>query len=151
MYKNRNMLNRERTLRCPACHSFIDHVPNTRGLGLRPEDILLPQPGDVTECDKCRTMLEYGGNPGCLTLSFARRQRIDAFHRLSRESGRKPKLSKLVEYVMKYRQMPGADPEVQGRATVCQIRKPRLSFCRSDRRNRELICPPRTLPKQDTI
>src|SRR5260370_14408888 len=127
MYKNRNMLNRERRLRCPACHSFIDHEPNLRGLGLRPEDILSPQPGDVTECDKCRTMLEYGGNPGCLTLSFASQQRIDAFRRLSREGGRQLKLSKLVEYVMKYRQMLGPDLNVPGRATVCQIRRPTIA------------------------
>jgi hypothetical protein len=122
MYKNRNMLSRERRPRCTACRSFIDHMPNTRGLALGREDVRLPEPGDLTECHKCRTMLEYAGDPGCLSLSPAPQQRIDAFRRVSRERGCKPKLSNLVEYVMKYGQMPQPELNFPGRASLFHMR-----------------------------
>jgi hypothetical protein len=123
MYKNRNVLSRERRLRCPACRSCIDHVPNTRGLALGREDVRLPEPGDLTECHKCRTMLEYGGDPGCLSLRPAPQERIDAFRRVSHERDCTPKLSKLVEYVMKYGQMPEPGLNFAGTATLFHIRR----------------------------
>jgi hypothetical protein len=110
------MCNKERSIRrkagdlqCPVCHKSIDDPNSPKGLDVTEEDrLLLPQPGDLTECCHCEAMLEYGGDVTLLTLHPAPRQRIDSFNALTREAPDEPSfpelITELITYVMKYRQ-----------------------------------------------
>ena len=104
--KQPNMQRKEGGLRCPVCRRFINYIPEIRGFGLAWEDVMLPKPGDLTACDHCGAMLEFGGVPTSLTLRPARQERIDAFNELGREAAPEPSFPTLVEYVRKYTRMP---------------------------------------------
>jgi hypothetical protein len=105
--KHDSISRKERTLRCPVCHALTGATQDGRAFGVPPE--FRPNPGDITECACCQTMLEHCGDPNSLTLRVARRERVELFRQLMRERP-EPELPELVEYVMKFRQMPQRPP-----------------------------------------
>ena len=99
---------KERRLRCPVCKEPTGFKADRECLGDGIELSLSSRPGDLTQCDHCLTMLEYRGNPTSLTLHLAPRQRVEAFNKLASEED--PSLRELVDYVMRFRQMPRRPP-----------------------------------------
>jgi len=96
---------KETQLRCPVCSMLTrcsaDDKQSAFGITYHSE------PGQLTECDQCMTMLEYGGRIGALTLRPASASRVLSFNKLSEEDHWNPSVQELVEYARKYRQMPG--------------------------------------------
>jgi hypothetical protein len=101
MQKREDYLNnREQNLRCPVCELRIH-----RQLGSPQEGPLVSQAGQLTQCDRCLSILEYLLKGRCLALRPASERRINAFNQLAKET-HEFNLAKLVDYVMKYRRMP---------------------------------------------
>src|SRR5579863_7042888 len=100
-------------LRCTVCTSPIESSTTvaTRSGAKR---VLSAVPGELTECERCHAMLEYGGRPGALTLHRARPDRVQSLRELEKEGPNEPGLPALVAYVMRYRTMPRNT--VEGRA-----------------------------------
>ena len=96
---------RSKRLRCPACTGPIESstIVRTRSGA---KGVLSAAPGELTECEHCHAMLEYGGRPGELTLYRARPNRVQAFRALEKERANALELPALVAYVMRYRTMP---------------------------------------------
>lgn len=105
-----NIRGKKRNLRCPVCRKPINDPADFRRLGLKKEYRLLPQPGDLTECDHCRAILEYGGDPASLTLQLAPKKRLELLNAISRQGPHDLSFPKLIAYVMRYRQMPVRPP-----------------------------------------
>jgi hypothetical protein len=95
---------KKRTLRCPACGSRVETQTVVQNSGVR--EILCATPEELTQCEHCPEMLEYGGRPGALTLQRARPERVQAFRELERERPNHIELPALLEYVSRYRTMP---------------------------------------------
>jgi hypothetical protein len=97
---------KQQKLRCPVCqesiYSSVDRLP----FGGPMDFSLLPQPGELTQCDHCLTMLEYRGELHSPTLHVAPRKRVLEFNRLTREGHSEPSVPELLGYVMRHRQMP---------------------------------------------
>jgi hypothetical protein len=55
-------------------------------------------------------MLEYGGQPGSLTVERACPERVRAFEDLERETPGALRLPELIDYVKKFRRMPPKTP-----------------------------------------
>ncbi len=104
--RNRDTRTNKGKLRCPLCHAFAGFPANPQHFGLPFEPSWLSEPGDLTQCDHCLAMLEYGGELKSLTLQPAPRKRVESFNELSRVDYREPSLPELIEYVKKHRQMP---------------------------------------------
>jgi hypothetical protein len=104
--RNSDLGRRGSRLRCPICHQRLGFNTHRQGLADRINSSLSPLPGDLTQCDHCLTMLEYGGELISLTLHQASRKRVEEFNKLSRDGYRQPRISELINYVNKYRQMP---------------------------------------------
>jgi hypothetical protein len=104
--KNRNVRKKELKPRCPECHKPIGFVADRLTVGLDRACPLLPGPGDLTQCDHCLAMLEYGGDPTSLTLKLAPRERVELLNNLTREGLREPSVPELIDYVRRYRRMP---------------------------------------------
>lgn len=103
---NQNTKNMPSKLWCPACGQHSGYDSEGKYLQIRIEASMLPQPGSLTECDKCFTLLEFTGDCKALQLRQAPKARIQAFHKLNLEGPAAPKLSDILKYVKKYRQMP---------------------------------------------
>ncbi len=103
--KQRPIHIKEHKLRCPACLKAIDNTSNIRAFG--PEKALLPKPGDLTECSHCKQMLEYQEES---ILHHAPQKRVDEFNELMKSTPCEPRLSELIEFARKYRQMPLRPP-----------------------------------------
>ena len=104
--KYRNVCKKERNPRCPECHKPIGFIADRLTFGLERASPLLPEPGDLTECEHCLAMLEYTGDPTLLTLQLAARGRVESFNNLTREGFREPSVPELIDYVRRYRRMP---------------------------------------------
>ena len=110
MRKNgRSTRKKERKLRCPVCREFIDEMPDMRDVGLHGFP-MLPQPGDLTECERCLALLEYTGDFTSPTLQRASKERVDCFNKLSRQKPRELTVPEVIDYVRRNRQMPSATP-----------------------------------------
>jgi hypothetical protein len=96
---------KEGKLRCPVCHEFMADIAEGGAFGQKSE-FALSQPGDLTECEHCRTMLEFSGDdPASLVVRRASPERVRWFNRLAQED-KEPSIPELIEYVRKYRLMP---------------------------------------------
>ena len=96
---------KEGKLRCPVCHEFMAYIAEVGAFGQKSE-LALSQPGDLTECEHCRTMLEFSGDdPASPVVRRARPERVRWFNRLAQEE-EKLSIPELIEYVRKYRLMP---------------------------------------------
>lgn len=98
--KEHNIGSREQKLRCPVCHARIH-----RDFGSPQRGPLVPQVGQLTQCDHCRSMLEYTSNGSSLALRVASQRRINKFNQLAKDT-HEFRLAELVDYVRKYRRMP---------------------------------------------
>jgi len=108
MSKNKNSRSQKQyKLRCPVCQGPICSHVGRLPFGGTVDPALLSQPGELTQCDRCLTMLEYRGDSRSLTLHVAPRKRVEEFNKLTREGRSEPTLAELIGYVIKYRQMPG--------------------------------------------
>jgi hypothetical protein len=93
----------EQKLVCPACGKQVERIFGSQP---EPQSPLVPQIGQVTNCDHCLTMLEYIPVGTSLALRVAPQQRVDAFHKLATNTMRGPRLAELIDYVKRYRAMP---------------------------------------------
>jgi hypothetical protein len=95
---------KEGKLRCPVCHEFMADIAEGGAFGQKSE-FALSQPGDLTECEHCRTMLEFSGDdPALPIVRRARPERVRCFNRLAQEE--EPSIPELINYVRKYGLMP---------------------------------------------
>jgi hypothetical protein len=104
--KNSIISKKQHKLRCPVCQEPIYSPVGRLPCGGMVDPALLSQPGELTQCDHCHTMLECGGELHSLTLHVAPRKRVLEFNRLTREGRCEPSLPELIGYVMRYRRMP---------------------------------------------
>jgi hypothetical protein len=98
--KEHNIGSREQKLPCPVCQARIH-----RDFGFPQRGPLAPQVGQLTQCDRCLSMLEYTSNGSSLALRVASQGRIKEFNRLAKDT-HEFCLAELVDYVRKYRRMP---------------------------------------------
>ena len=98
---------KQQILRCPVCKGQLETktTVRTRSGVTR---TLNSEPGELTQCHHCKSMLEYGGLPGKLNIERARPERVRAFLDLMRETPSDMRLAELVAYVKKFRRMPPA-------------------------------------------
>ena len=101
--KERNTDQGTHQLVCPACGKRIKRA---FGSHREPESPLVPQIGQLTECDHCLAILEYIPRAALLALRLAPRKRMDAFSELVKDTLREPRLVEIIDYVMTYRAMP---------------------------------------------
>jgi hypothetical protein len=96
---------KQKNLRCPKCGNPIETETflRTRFGAIRS---MSAAPGELTRCEHCPLMLEYGGRPGALTVQRARPERVRAFQERERERPAQLELPALVDYVVKFRTMP---------------------------------------------
>jgi hypothetical protein len=95
---------KEGKLRCPACHEFMAYIAEGGAFGQKSE-VALSQPGELTECEHCGTMLEFSGDdPASPVVRRARPERVRWFNRLAQEE--ELSIPELIAYVRKYRLMP---------------------------------------------
>jgi hypothetical protein len=104
-------------LLCPVCGEKVDHAVTMLSSVQGEELYFVPEPGELTECDHCLAMLEYGGTRSALALHVAPRQRVKQFHKFTREGSREPSLPELLEYVKRFRRMP------ERSSHACRLRK----------------------------
>jgi hypothetical protein len=100
------ILQNENSLRCPRCGQKVDHTVAIQSSAREGELCFMPEPGQVTECEHCLTMLEYGGICDALTLRVAPRERVEQFHKLTREGFSETGIPELLEYVRRFLQPP---------------------------------------------
>lgn len=81
-------------LKCPNCGKRVDREITPREFSQYQQSIM-PQPGQLTECDSCKTMLEYACDPAFLVLKVAPKWRVDLFNEVDTPDD--PSLSELVE------------------------------------------------------
>ena len=104
--KHRTARNREYKLPCPVCRELLWYIADPKVFGLEIA-LVRPWPGDLTECDRCHTLLEYRGDDrNRLMLQIATKERVHLWNKLAQEGAREPSLPELIEYVKKYLQMP---------------------------------------------
>ena len=87
---------------CPVCDRRLKQEYGWRG-GSDVREILRPEPGQLTQCDRCLAILEY---TDLRDLRPASRDRVKAFEQLGKEKPRRAGLSEVIRYVVRYRQMP---------------------------------------------
>ena len=66
---------RKPRLRCPNCHERIDGEITQAEFRQYGQSIL-PKVGDLTQCDHCRTFLEYAFDPAFMVLKVAPSWRV---------------------------------------------------------------------------
>jgi hypothetical protein len=98
--KEHNIRSREQKLRCPICQARIH-----RDFGSPQRGPLVPQAGQLTQCDRCLSMLEYVLHESSLALRLTSQRRINEFNQLAKDT-HEFKLTELIDYVRKYRRMP---------------------------------------------
>jgi transcription initiation factor IIE alpha subunit len=94
-------------LRCPVCGNRLETTTTIRD-GSGTARIISSRPDELTECEKCESMLEYSGRPGELRVMTARPERASAFRELARDEADHASFQKMVAYVVKYRMRPHA-------------------------------------------
>ena len=110
MKKNRHFTNKQEKLRCPVCRECITHISNPRNRHEPMHSPLRSRPGDLTECDRCSSVLEYGGSFDALTISLAPRHRTECFKKaMAKDYYWRPTIPQLIEYVRANHRMPEFD------------------------------------------
>ncbi len=91
-------------LSCPQCRRGFKHLPDFPDFVLLSEQHrLLPQAGDLTQCDYCGAMLEYWPKGTSLTLQPARPERVTLFNDLARTGPLEDRTPALLKYLNMYR------------------------------------------------
>ena len=90
------------TLCCPVCGNPLETTTTIRD-GSGTAQIISSRPGELTECEKCESMLEYSGRPGELRVMTARPERASAFRELAQDEAGHASFQQMVAYVVKYR------------------------------------------------
>jgi hypothetical protein len=114
MAKRQYGRSKKQQLRCSICGQRIEAQTTIRSRSgvVR---TLSARPGDLTECEQCGSMLEYGGCIGALTVHRASPERVRAFQELENEGPAHRDIPSLVEYVLKFRRMPSHErPSTSG-------------------------------------
>jgi len=99
-----------RKVKCPVCNAITGYDQGKQPVQAASRYPLASNPGELTQCSRCLTLLEYRGQSGSLTLHVAPRRRVELFNALVSERPRKLNTPELIEYVRKYRQMPISRP-----------------------------------------
>lgn len=105
MNKKRAGQTKQSELPCPVCGERVATTTVCRD-GSGAMRTLSSRPGELTTCEPCGRLLEYGGRIGALTLKRAPRDRVRAFRELERDTVEEPRFPELVAYVIKFRIMP---------------------------------------------
>ena len=96
----------ESKITCPACGRASKYRADGQISGNPIDPEFLPKPGDLTECDHCKTLLVSGAGGSGLKLLECPPDRARMFHDLTADRKSSNKLSRVLAYVKKYRQMP---------------------------------------------
>jgi hypothetical protein len=91
---------REQKFRCPVCEARIH-----RDVGSPQRGPLVSEAGQLTQCDRCLSMLEYVSHESSLALRLASQRRINELNQLTKDN-HEFRLTELIDYVKKYRRMP---------------------------------------------
>jgi hypothetical protein len=101
MQKGKNSSDKvPRKLHCPVCDVRI-HREFKSPHGSH----LVPEAGQLTQCDRCLSMLEYVLDERSLVLRAASQRRVTEFNRLA-QATHEPNVAELINYVIQYRRMP---------------------------------------------
>jgi hypothetical protein len=107
MSKTQSANRQDTKLRCPVCSQRLETTTTVRDAAGAART-LSALPGELTECEQCGSVFEYGGRPGELKVTRARPERVIAFRELARDKADHTSFQKMVAYVAKYRMTPRA-------------------------------------------
>jgi hypothetical protein len=99
--KTSRAIERQPKLRCPHCRERIYGEITPKELRQYGHSIL-PKLGDLTQCEGCGTMLEYGCDPAFMVLKPAPQWRVDLINEVDSIPG-VPSLPEMIEGVRKRR------------------------------------------------